>query len=82
MNQLNKLRIKSEKSKITEDELSQVVLDNDNKFAEGIKQFGKVIMAYHFQPDVIKHYDISEESIQQGASNIEKSLKTLEKEKY
>lgn len=60
-NILNKLKLKADRRKISSEELNEVVLDNDNIFAEGIKGFGKVILPYHFQKDTIVYYDISEE---------------------
>ncbi len=64
LNVLNRLRIKAEKrNRIDADELKKVVLDNDSIFAEGVKNFRKVILPYHFQKDTIEYYDVSEEQM-------------------
>ncbi|MFH0975304.1 MAG: CHASE2 domain-containing protein [Spirochaetota bacterium] len=61
MDILNRLRVKSEKTRISKDDLSRIVLDNDNIFAKEIKNFRKAIIPYHFQKDKIQYYNISEE---------------------
>ncbi|MBN2402825.1 MAG: adenylate/guanylate cyclase domain-containing protein [Spirochaetes bacterium] len=64
LNTLNILRVKAEKkARIDADELKNIVLDNDNIFAESVKSFRKVIIPYHFQKDTIEYYDVSEEYI-------------------
>ncbi|MBN2038522.1 MAG: adenylate/guanylate cyclase domain-containing protein [Spirochaetes bacterium] len=54
-----------ENMKISNEELSAIILNNDNIFAEGLKKYGRAILPYHFLTGKMKFYDLSTDEMEE-----------------